>query len=73
MDAGPRTLVRATGHLVLAYLRDTMKVGLGVKLQPTAALGSAVSAEGKVSLLGEADRNTKHTGRGQFFSPLPFL
>lgn len=41
---------------------------LGVKLQLFAALGSLVSAGGKVSLLGDADINRKHTGRSMFCS-----
>lgn len=73
VEVGPTILVRGTGHLVLTYLRDTRNVVLRVKLPPTTALRSTVSAESQVSSLEDADRNRAHTGRGQFASSPPFL
>lgn len=51
VETGPTTQVRGIGHLVLTYLGDTRKVVLRVKLPPTTALRSTVSAESQVCCL----------------------
>ena len=83
VEAGPTTLVRGTGHLVvtwgtghlvLTYLRDTGKVVLRVKLPPATPWRSTVSAEGQVSSLGDADRQGARRKRPvRFLSSFPLV
>ena len=79
MSIALRTLGGAQAIWYWCLWGTQWRVVWGMKLQPTATLGSTIPARSKVSLLGDADRNKKYTGRakfifwggGKFYLPLP--